>query len=346
MRPSLYKAGCALLRFQGGWLLGATLLLVFCPAPALAQTASDSTPTSKAGECCAEMRYPLGGRNIALGQAVVADTAPDMATSNPAGLLGLHHADLLIHYRPVPTGKVVGLSYVTRPYRFGTFALNYVLMAQDSMPVDIGQTQPMPVGSAAVQAHTVSAAFATNLGAGLSGGIAYKIFALVTTGAEGSTGGGSGVTQMIDAGVQYHPRRYPWLALGAAVNNAGLPLQVVNYEQADRTPTRVRAGTTVEYLHFLQRDTALSGTFSVQLQSGGDAGTYAALGTQVTVGHVISLRGGWIFGGDVLVAGPGETGGALGVGIALQRFTLDVARTLTSEPLEPNPFHITFGMSF
>src|SRR5512142_749809 len=130
MRPSLYSASRAVLRLQGGWLIGAALLLVLGTAgPARAQTA-DSTPTSRAGECCAEMRYPLGGRNIALGQAVVADTAPDMASSNPAGLLGLHHAELLVHYRPVPTGKVIGLTYVTRPYRFGTFAVNYVLMAQ------------------------------------------------------------------------------------------------------------------------------------------------------------------------------------------------------------------------
>ncbi len=349
MRPSLYNAGRALQR-SGGRPFGLALLLLLASAGAVcAQLASvDTTPKGPAGECCAEMRYPLGGRIIALGQAVVADTSADMVTINPAGLAGLHHAELLVHYRPVPSGRVVGISYITRPYRFGTFGINYILMDQDTMPVDIGQGQSEVVGSMYEQAHTLSAAFATSLGSGFTGGVAYKIFVLVAPGADkGYTGGGSSaLTQMIDAGVQYHPPRYRWLALGAAVNNAGLPLQVVNFEQADRTPTRTRAGATVEYLHFLQRDTTVSGTVSVQYQMGGDLGSFTAVGTQLTLGNVISLRAGWIFGGDPLVVGPDQTGGSLGIGIALQRFTLDVARTLTSEPLEPNPFHITFRMSF
>lgn len=349
MRQSRYSPGRASPRFSGGWPVRVALLAMLVTTTRVwAQSSTDTPPTASAGECCKEVLFPLGGRIIALGQAIVADTAPDMAFANPAGILAVRKTTFLVQYRPlVGNGKLIGLNLIPRPFRFGTFALSYMLADLDTMTVYLGQEQPVDVGQIYTAAHILGATFATGLGAGVSGGVSYKLYAFVAPGAnKGDTGGGSGVTQMIDAGLQYHPRRFHWLALGASVANAGVPLQVVNFEQADRTPTRTRFGATMEYLHFLQRDTTLSGTVSVQLESGGDNGSVPSVGTQVTLGHVISVRAGWVFAGDALTAGP-ESGAALGVGVALQRYTLDVARTLTTNPLETNqPFHVTFGMSF
>jgi hypothetical protein len=317
--------------------------LVLLPAgPALSQT-TDSTTTAQ--ECCTALNYPISARILALAGAVVADTDQDMVLANPAGLVGLRRAEFLVHYQKLPAdAQILGLSFATRPYRFGTFALAYTL-------VDYGNfegfdVQGNPTGAFYSQVHVIGATFATSLAAGLSGGLTYRAFVWVTPVSDTSeTGGASGATQLIDAGLQYHPPWNRWLALGASVNNAGLPLQVVNYEQSDKPPMRGRLGARYEVAHFFSPDTTVTGSISTEVILGGPGGAVLATSAEVSVGGVVAVRAGWR---GARVAADPQSGGSLGIGLHVQRYRLDVARSLkTSELFVGNsPFNVTFGVSF
>lgn len=344
MRPSLSRTERARKRRFGGWCLGTALLCVLLPGRVRAQSTTPADSLLKSSEeCCTELLYPLGGRVVALGRAVVADTAADAVLYNPAGLAGLRHAELLVHYRKlVQDGQLLGLSYVTKPHSFGTFAFSYTLADQGTIEVtDSLQNSP---GESFTQVHDLALSFATVIGAGVSTGVTYRVYIRKTPCPGCETGGGSGATQLIDLGLQYHPRWVPGLAFGAALVNAGIPLQIVNYEQSDRPPVRGRAGATLEFMHLVQRDTTLSGTIAAQVDVGGPDGVVPSVGAQVTVGDVVSIRGGWHPG----TAGPNfDTGATLGIGLKLQRFSISIARALTLGALDSNsPFQITFGMSF
>jgi len=348
MRPSLSRSRRAKPRFPGGWCLGAALLYVLLYARGVAGQTPDSTgAVTSVEECCKELLLPLGGRIVALGRAVVADTAPDAALYNPAGLVGLHHAELMVHYRKlIADVQMLGLSFVTAPRKFGTFALSYTLVDEGSIPITGTDPNAPELGLTFSQIHELGATFATAVGAGVSAGITYRVFVANTPCTGCVTGGASGATQLIDLGVQYHPRRLPGLSFGAALVNAGLPLQIVNYEQSDRPPVRERVGATFEFLRLVQHDSTLTGTVSAQVDAGGDDGVVPAVGAQVTVGDVVSIRGGWRSAGNSPI-GSIDSGATLGVGLKLQRFTVSVARALVPAAGDSDsPFQITFGMSF
>ncbi len=324
--------------------LGMALLFVLLSVGPGAAQAPDSSTTAQ--ECCVALSYPLSARILAQGGAVVADTAADMVLANPAGLVGLHRAELMVHYQKLPADvQLLGLSYATRPFRFGTFALAYTLVDYgDFQGTDV---QGNPTGVFYSQVHVVAATFATTLVKGLSGGVTYRAFIWVTpASAAAETGGASGATQLLDAGLQYRPAPVRSLALGIAVTNAGLPLQVVNYEQSDQPPTRVRVGARYELLHLFQTDSTLTGSLSGQVELGGQGGTVPAFGAEVTVGGVVAMRVGWR---RPLVSGFDPQGGtALGIGLHIQRYSLDVARSLSANPLQvgSSPFNVSFGVSF
>jgi hypothetical protein len=344
MRPSRSEAGRAACA-RGGLCLGTALLVVLLAAGPARGQSGGGPAVSSSHECCAELLFPLGARQVALAGAVVADSAADMVLSNPAGIAGLHDSELLVHYRQmVADGRVLALSFVRRPFRFGTFALSYTLT--DAGSLDITDAQGNLLGETYLQGHTLAGSFATTFATGIAAGLTYKVFIRRAPNTnQGDTGGGGGATQLLDLGLQYRPRWSRWLALGAAVTNTGLPLQIVNYEQADRTPVRGHLGATYEVLHLFHADSTLTGSLSGQVDVGDPNGTIPAVAAEVTVGDVVSVRAGWR-GGDPLKAGTG-TGTALGVGLKLERYQVAVAKSLTSSPLETDPeFLVTFGMSF
>jgi len=349
MRPSLSSSRRAQPRLSGGWCFGIALLGVLLPAALLGQgtTPPADTTTTTSEECCKPLLLPLGGRVVALGRAVVADTSADAPLSNPAGLVGLHKAELLVHYRKLPLDEsILGISFVTRPLSFGTFALSYTLVDFGSQ--DLTDQNGNPVGTSFTQMHAISATFATRIGAGLAAGLTYRVYVENTPcGTTCETGGGSGATQLVDVGLQWHPPRLKGFGAGIALANAGIPLQIVNFEQADKPPVRTRLGASMEILHLLQPDTTLKGTLFTQLENGGADGLVPSIGGELTVGNVVSLRAGWRGSGSGGPLTALDSGLALGVGLKLDRFDLSLARVVTTSTLaSDSPFQITFGIGF
>lgn len=308
--------------------------------PALAQ----SDETSGSSECCPPVLFGVGAKSVALGQAVVADTLPDAVFINPAGLAGLRSGRLAVTHIPLGSGdQMVALSLLVRPKAVGTFGLSYEL-------VDLGEVAATDengnqTGTISLQQHVVMASFATALGAGLSAGVSYKVY-IVPSGCHGNCGTGlpTGVTPLIDAGLQFRPRRIPALALGAAVVNAGLPLQIVNYQQSDQPPTRVRVGGQYEVLHHFRADSTLAVWLYGQAEAGAPAPNQLVFsaGGQFSVGDAVFLRLGW-HGGAVAM----DTGPSMGIGLRFGHLGVSVAKSFGTSLLAPDqPFHVSLDLGF
>ncbi|MBX6365525.1 MAG: PorV/PorQ family protein [Gemmatimonadetes bacterium] len=318
-------------------LLGFPVLLALASAGGAAGQQSDERVS--AVECCQNVLVPLAARAVALGQAAVADTAADAFFYNPAGLSRLLARRVEVYHTPLPDQvQFDAVSLLLRPWGVGALGITYELL-------DFGEQQGTdtnnnPTGTFFEQDHLLAATFAAELAAGVSGGLTYKLF-VVHASCSPACKAESGSTAMVDAGVQFHPRRAPWLAAGASLQNAGLPLQIVNKEQADPTPLRVRAGASVQALHFVRADTTLALWVSGQLEGSGleARDPVLALGAQLSVGEVMRVRTGYRGG-----TGSGA-GLSLGVGFSVDRFVLDIAKPVTTTALAPEgTFYVSLGI--
>ncbi|HET9984521.1 MAG TPA: hypothetical protein VFQ38_13065, partial [Longimicrobiales bacterium] len=322
------------------WLVTLGLPVLSALTPTRHAAAQQSDGRVSASECCIHVLLPTAARAVALGQAVVADTAPDAFFYNPAGLSRLTARRVEVYHTPLPDqSQIDAISLLLRPWGVGTLGLTYELLDFGSQE----RTDPQnnPTGELFDQGHLLAATFAAELAAGLSGGLTYKLFIEHASCGQGCDAGVSGSTAMVDVGLQFRPRRLSWLAAGASIAHAGLPLQIVNKEQADPTPVRVRAGASVQALHFARADSMLALWLSGQVEGSGiDArDPVLALGAELSVGEVMRVRTGYRGGTG------GGSGLALGVGFSVDRFVLDVGKVVTTTDLAPEgAFYVSLGI--
>lgn len=310
--------------------------------PARAQGLGEPAP---APECCLSLLLPLGGRALALGNALSARTSPDAVYLNPAGLAGLRGSQFAVQRASSFAGDLTGLSVFFVAPAVGTLGLSYRLLDQGTQ--EIRDENDMLLGEFTVREHALLASFATELVAGLSAGVNYKLYHL----APGCSGGicgqedGSGTTHGIDLGVRFAPRRLPALRVGASVLNLGFRLQVINQQQADRFPTRLRVGAAYDLLAHVPVDSALALWASVEVARtlGADPPrTLPAFGLELSFRDAAFVRAGH-------VSGTGDEGWtALGIGLKYDRFSVAVAMPFGQGVLDSgeDPFHITFGVAF
>ncbi len=293
-------------------------------------------------QCCYEVLLPIGAVSVALGRSTVALGGPEAVFSNPAGLAELSRAQFSIHHRDEVDGQLNGLSLLLHPKGIGTLGLTYEL--DDEGSTEITQGPAGSLGTLYLQAHTVYASFATSLGGAIDAGISYKLFIFATS-CGSCSDLPTGATQLFDVGIQVRPPQVPGLELGASLVNAGLPLQFVNYEQSDGPPHRLRLGAAYEVLHLVHPDTILALRLSAQVEAQAPAPrpNILSAGAEFSVANAIFLRMGYN-------GAPGsvDPGLAMGVGFRYDRFTLAVAKSFSSTPLEPQgaPPHLSFGIEF
>jgi hypothetical protein len=161
--------------------------------------------------------------------------------------------------------------------------------------------------------------------------------------------GVTATTYAVDAGIQSRPVDALPLRLGAMIAHLGPALQVVNAEQADPLPTRVRISGAYELLgHFVDdqnRDLDLWLTVEVEdrWRNPGDPSLY--VGSEFSAGRedAIYVRAGYALG-EVARA----DGAAVGMGLRYERLDLGIAKSLGAGNLqgEPEPIHVTFGLLF
>jgi hypothetical protein len=294
-----------------------------------------------AAECCVQLLVPVGARATGLGNTLVAREGADGLFVNPAALAGLERDEFRIHNAEAEVESSNAFSLAVRIRGAGVLGLTYRLS-------DFGESEATDAlgnvtGVMRLLEHYVIAGFGTEMGAGLSAGIAYKLFQY----RQDCSGfcadqGFAATTHGIDFGVQYHPRLWPALRLGASVTHLGLALQVVNAGQADPMPTRVRVGAAYEVMHHFTADPgmALWVTAAVAGSWRDGVGQRAGAGLELIMDRTIYIRTGY-------GTGEGREGGAaVGVGLRYDRFDVGIARTFLGAGGVPDPFQITFAVGF
>ena len=129
--------------------------------------------------------------------------------------------------------------------------------------------------------------------------------------------------------------------------HAGPRLQVINVEQADPVPTRVRVAAAYEVLRYFtdlpSLDLWVTAEMEDRVQDLGEPVLY--LGSEFSAGETdrVFIRAGY---------GQGQTGQpagvAVGLGLKYQQFEVGIAKALSSTSLsdQTEPVHITFGVLF
>ena len=127
----------------------------------------------------------------------------------------------------------------------------------------------------------------------------------------------------------------------------GPNLQVLNADQADPLPARVRLAFAYNLIALLTDEEELGGWLSLEVQDRlRDPGSLSYyLGTELNagVGEAIFLRAGYVLG-DL----DQEDGGRVGLGFRYERFDLAIAKSLAVSTLtgETEPVHVTFSIRF
>lgn len=315
------------------------LLLLLAIAPGVA---AQDVPDRAEGALF--LLLPVGAQGVSLGRAMTWVQGAEGAFWNPAGLAGLDRSQGVLFRGDHVAGTATALTGLWANPGFGTLGASYFLLDAG----DIDQTDEFGnyTGSITIRNHLGIVSGATRLGSALSAGVSLKIirFQLSCRGIcadEGTTA----TTYAVDAGIQALPVER--LRLGAMVAHLGPSLQVLNAEQADPLPTRVRVAAAYNVIAAITDTEDLRGwlAFEVEdrLRELGSLSYY--LGSELTAGQTdaLSLRAGYVW--SELEQ---EDGGRVGLGLRYERFDLSIAKSLAVSTLtgETEPVHVTFSIGF
>ncbi|HEX7050060.1 MAG TPA: PorV/PorQ family protein [Longimicrobiales bacterium] len=299
-------------------------------------------PEQSAAECCLVLLLPVGARAIASGRTLVAVVSPDAVFANPAGLAGLRSGHLVLHRTNI-AADATALSVVVTTERVGTFGLSYELL--DFGEIENTDEQGRTVGSITLRHHILVASYATSVVGGLAAGMNYKLYQF-HIGCRGQCDDDvaiSATTHAVDLGIRYQPEPFPAVQLGIVVTNIGFPLQVVNAQQADPLPVRIRLGARYEVLHHFRAEDGLRLWVAAEVEErwreAGDP--TPSVGIELSARDVVFLRTGFVPGDGV------GTGVAVGLGVHYARFTVAVAKSFMTGLVDATePVQVSLGMSF
>ncbi|MEO5510027.1 MAG: hypothetical protein ABIV28_08200 [Longimicrobiales bacterium] len=289
-----------------------------------------------ASECCLTMLFPVGGRALALGGALTARGAADGLFTNPAAIASLAAGELRIHNGRSDIENATSVTALFRVRRAGTLGVSFRTV--DNGDIETSDNQGNPTGVLHVADQAFYATFATEVRRGVRAGVTYNLYDCA--GACGQPAF-KAMTHAVDFGVQVQPQSVPYLELGAAVNHAGLRLQVNNADQAALTPARVKVGGAYELGHLFSKDSTTTLWASLDGTGSWHEGIDPQIGTglELSLDRTLFLRGG-------LSSGTGRgTGTALGVGFIYERFDVSIAKSFVSADEDP-PIQVTFAIRF
>lgn len=324
-----------------GRSLVALLLALGLSGPAAAQ---DRDPSSTEGALF--LLLPVGAQAVSMGRAMTAIQSPEAAFWNPAGLVGVRESRAVLFRGDHAVGTATALSLLAVRPDVGTLGASYLLL--DIGDQDLTDADGNVLGTVSVRNHLGVVSAAARIFGWLDGGLNVKVvqFRLSCRGICPDAGT-TATTYAVDAGVQSVPRDDLPLRFGAMVAHVGPRLQVLNAEQADPLPSRVRVGAAFDVLaEFVQRSD-VQGWLSVEVQDRlrepGSPSVY--LGSELAAGSrdALYLRTGYVIG-DL----DQEDGARVGLGLRYERFDLAIAKSLAVSTLtgETEPVHVSFSIVF
>lgn len=323
-------------------LIVAGLLALVLPAAVAAQ--GDSDPPSNEGALF--LLLPVGAQGVSLGRAMTAISSTESAFWNPAGLASLEKSRFLVMRGDHLVGEATALSALLVREPVGVLGFSYELLDQGEQ--DLTDIDGNVRGTISVRSHVGIVSLASRLTDWLDVGFNFKVvqFNLNCRG-QCDDAGVQSTGWAVDAGIQSTPFPGVPFRLGAMFAHLGPDFQVVNADQADPLPTRIRVSAAFEVLsRFVSSDDVnLWMYFEVEdrWREPGDAPSYY-VGTELAAGRgdVIYLRSGYVQG-EV-----GQADGvAVGVGLRYERFELGLAKNLAGSITgESEPVHVSFAIIF
>jgi len=320
----------------------AALLAVMVAHPATAQDG----PSPSATEGALFLLLPVGAQAVSLGRAMTAMRGPESAFWNPAGLADVPNARAVLFRGDHAVGSATAVSLVAARPGVGAIAASYFLL--DIGDQDLTDSDGNVLGTVSVRNHLGIVSAATRLLSRLDAGVNLKLvqFRLSCRGIcpdEGTTA----TTYAVDAGIQFVPDDDLPLRFGAMVAHVGPRLQVLNAEQADPLPARVRVAAAYDVLSTVLERDDVRGWLALEVQdrlrNPGSVSVF--LGSELAAGveDALYLRAGYVVG-DL----DQEDGARVGLGLRWERFDLAIAKSLAVSTLtgETEPVHVTLSIGF
>ena len=290
---------------------------------------------------------PVGAKAVSLGRAMTAQAGGESVFWNPAGLGELSQAQLLL-YRGDYVGDLRGTaaSGLLSRAGVGTIGLTYHLLDVGDQELTDGQGNVL--GTISVRNHLGVASVATRVWNRLNLGFNFKVLQFrQSCRGQCLDPGVTATTYAVDVGLQITDLAGLPLRLGAMIAHAGPRFQVLNEEQADPLPTRMRVSADYEVLGQLVEIPGVELHVTAEVEDRwrhpGSPSLYLGteFGAQVDPA-VLLVRAGYVKGN-----GEQLDGAAVGVGLRYQRFDLGVAKSLASNITgAAEPVHVTFGLLF
>jgi hypothetical protein len=277
---------------------------------------------------------------------MTAVTSPEAAFWNPAGLASLSESEFLVMRGDPLAGVSTAISLLMARQPLGVLGLSYHLLdgGEQNLVDDQGNVR----GAFTIRSHVGIVSAASPLASWLDIGLNMKIvrFDLNCRGQCDDAGvqssGWAG-----DVGFQSQPLANVPLRLGAMIAHFGPSFQVVNADQADPLPTRIRFSAAYEMLRHFEppADLALWVRVEVEgrLRRPGESRSFY-VGTEFVAGSsdVIFLRA-----SHAREEIKESDENSFGLGLRFERFELALARSFTSSILEKSePVYVTFGIRF
>jgi hypothetical protein len=316
-------------------------LSAFAPArPGAGQDAS-------AGEGALYLLLPVGPKGVSVARAMTALGGPESVWWNPAGLAALDNSMVsLTRSEEEITGAATAFSGLLQSDRLGVLGLSYLLV--DLGDEEIRDSEGNFLGQLSLRYHTGILSASTKVLDDLALGLNLKLIqSRQACRGQCLDAGVTATTYAFDAGAQWVDVVGSGVTLGAALVHAGPSLQVVNEEQADPLPTRVRFAASYDVLDRWVTVPNLAGVVTVELEDRwsdpGDPAVYAATEISAGANPSVALRAGYAWGAALQVDGAG-----VGIGVRYESFDMGISKSLASGGLagQNEPIHFSLGFVF
>ena len=290
---------------------------------------------------------PVGAKAVGMGRAVTAFGGAESVWWNPAGLAEVEGGRFLVFRGDHPVaGEGTAASLVLTHSALGALGTSYQLL--DVGTQDVTDDTGNVIGTLTGRNHLGVVTLATRFWDRLNAGMNLKLVqARFTCRGQCTDAGVTATTFAVDLGAQLDPLSGVPLRLGVMVAHLGSDFQVVNEEQADPLPTRLRLAAAYQIMrHFVETE-ELGLSLTIELEDRwrdpGSPATYVGSEFRAGTGDVLYVRAGYVFGAEQQV-----DGAAVGVGLHYERFDLGLAKSLATSAIqtETEPVHITFGFVF
>lgn len=334
---------------ERGWGLLLALMVavsgLLTPHQARAQSEDDDPPTSSEGALF--LLLPVGAKAVSLGRAVTALPGAESAFWNPAGLAGVERSQVTVVRGDQAAGTATAVSVALARPGVGTLGASYFLL--DAGDQDFVDRDGNVLGTISVRNHlgvlSGAARFLGRLDAGLNVKIVQFRYSCRGLCPDAGT---TATTYAVDAGLQLEPSEAVPLRFGAMVAHVGPELQVLNAEQSDPLPARVRVAAAWDVLAAFTESSQLGAWLAVEVEDRlRDPGSPALyLGSELSAGEddALLLRAGYVVGEQDQL-----DGARVGLGLRYERFELAIAKSLAVSTVnagETEPVHVSFSIGF